>query len=433
MTNFSRVRWCVLVLLALATPSLPAIAQVPLTPAALGMGGAYVASARGFESIFYNPANLLLTGGPAWSVAFPQISIGSSVLGPSVTDLRDYLNYDDQSPQRRQELLALIPANGTSVDLDVRAPVFALQVGRIGLGVAYGVMGEHTLGKDLVELFFEGYEQGRTDYRIGNTVGTRTTFWDLSAGVAHQFGPLSVGATGHYILGQKAVRTRAFEPEYDIAARAIRVDYVGVSSEGGQGFGVDLGVALQPTPSLTVSAAIANAFGSMDWDRELVGRRLTLTNQDFADSELLDLQDRYEQSEQSLGENPTGRFGEVASGLDLDEQRFPRVLRLGAAWRAPTRTEVGVAYNGNIGDGRLLGRWERSVGVGVQQPLGFLTLRVGGSSNLEEGSLLGGGVRLGVLDLGIARFSTASTLDNSERDGLIGSLSVNVRTRAMLR
>ena len=135
----SRMRRCIVVLAAVAAGGATvgeAAAQIPLVPRALGMGGAYVASARGFESVLINPANLGLMDSPAWSISFPQVTVGSSVLGPDVSDLPDFLDYDNIDQARRQELLAMIPANGTSVDLDVRAPVAALQIGRIGLSAS---------------------------------------------------------------------------------------------------------------------------------------------------------------------------------------------------------------------------------------------------------------------------------------------------------
>lgn len=403
-----------------------AAAQIPLTPRALGMGGAYVATARGFESIHYNPAHLALPGAPAWSVAFPQLSVGSSVLGPDVSDLPDFLDYDDLSEQRRQELLALIPAGGTAVDVDVRAPLASVHVGSVGVGLSYGAIGEHTLGKDLVELFFEGYQEGRFDYSVGNTVGTRATFWDLALGYGRQAGPVSVGVTGHYYRGRSLVRTRAFEPEYDLLGRDISVDYVGVESQGGSGYGIDVGVALQPIAGLTLSAAVANALTGMSWDDELVGRRLTLSSADFENSELADLEDRYQSSEQELGATPTGDFAAVAAALDRDAYDLPTTLRLGAAWQAPTGTEIGAAYHGNLSDGLLGGRWDRLLGLGIQQRLPLLALRLGASTDLDGGSILGGGVKLGPVDVGLARFRTAGELDDADRDGWAASFGLSV-------
>lgn len=413
-----------------------AAAQIPLAPRALGMGGAYVASARGFESVLFNPANLALPDGPAWSVSFPQITVGSSVLGAEVSDLPDFVNYDELTPERREELLAKIPETGTSVDLVVRAPVASLQVGRIGVAVSYAWTGEHTIGKDLVELFLEGYDQNRTDYRIGNTVGTRASFWDLAAGYAERVGPVTVGVTGHYYRGGTLVRTMAFEPRYSFIAPFVQVDYAGVYSRDGRGYGLDVGAAIQPMPGLTLSGALANVVSSFDWSEDLMGRSITLTEDDFQNGDFMTIEERWDASEEDLGTTPTGRFATVAAGLNPDAWTVPTTLKLGAAYRPIPGTEVGAAYHASQaaeGEGLLGGRWNGLLGAGVQQRLPYVTVRLGASSDLEDGSMFSAGLKLGVLDLAIAKFTTGSTLDDSNRDGWAGSMSVNVRTEGMLR
>lgn len=425
----TRRPWSLATLAAALLAAGPLAAQVPLAPRALGMGGAYVASARGFESVFYNPANLGLVDGPRWSVAFPQISVGASVLGLDVADLPDLIDYDNLSDERRQELLAKIPESGTSGDLDVRAPVAALQIGPVGLGLSYGTIGEHTLGKDLVELFLEGYEFPRTDYRVGQTVGTRASYWDVVAGYGRAVGPVSVGVAGHYYLGRSLIRTRAFDPTFDLAAEDIRVEYAGVASESGSGFGLDLGVAYRPMPSITLSAAVANLVGSMDWDEELVGHRVVLSSDEFENSEFMDLEDQWDDSEESLGAAPTGTYGTIASELDPESFDMPTTLRLGAAWAAATGTELGISYRKDLEEGELGGRWDQQVGVGLQQKLPLITLRLGASTDLSEGTLFGGGIRLGPVDLAVAKFNTQGDLDDADRDGWIGSFSVNVAAK----
>lgn len=404
----------------------PAAAQIPLNPRALGMGGAYVAVARGHESVFSNPANLGLAGSPRWSLGFPQVTAGATVLGPEVGDLRDFFNYDDLSAERRAELLAEIPAGGTALEGDVRAPLVTYQNGGFALGVAYGFLGTHTVGRDVVDLFLNGYQQGRTDYSVGDTRGSRATFWDFAAGYGRGVGPLSLGVTAHYYLGKGLVQTRAFEPTYDLASRDIRVDYVGVNSHGGSGWGLDVGAALQPVPGLTLSAAVANAVHSMEWSDELDGRRVTLTRADFFDSDFQVVRNRYEESEQELGATPTGQFAAVAEGL-LDDAELPTTLRLGAAWTLPSGTTLTGAYHDDLTEGRLAGRWSTLAGVGLQQKLPVGTVRVGWSSDLEEGSILGGGLTLGPIDLGVARLTTGSEQGDASRNGYVGSFGLSVR------
>jgi hypothetical protein len=414
-------------LLAFALPG-AAEAQIPLVPRAVGLGGAVQGAARGFEAALYNPANLGLADNPAWSVALLQLSVGASVLGPRVGDLPDFFEYRKLSDARRRELLATIPATGTSVDLDVRAPLVALQVGNVGLALSTNHLGEHTLGRDLVELFLEGYEMGRTDYRVGNTVGTRSSFWDLAVGYGREVGPVSVGATAHYYRGTGLVRTRAFEPRYSAVPIDVAVDYAGVASESGRGFGLDLGVAAQPIAGVTVGATIVNVVHSMSWSENLVGRTVTLRSSDFRDGSPADIESRYTASRRDLGTTPDGQFATVAQGL-FEDQRLPTTLRVGASWAPMRGTEVDAAFHTNLRDGLMGSRWSQLAGIGIEQRIPLITLRLGAATDLSDGSMVGGGARLGPIDLGLARFSTASTLDASEREGWIGSFGLSVRTR----
>lgn len=417
----------------LAALAAPAAAQVPLTPRALGMAGAYVASARGHEALLLNPANLGLPGTPRWSIAFPQLGAGATLLGPSFADLPDMINVDDATAERKSELLASVPASGTEVRIDSRDPLFVLQNHRFALGVSYGVTAGHSVGKDILDLVVNGYQQGRTDYSVGRTEGWRMSYLDLAAGFGHRVGPVSLGATGHYYRGRSLVRSRMFEPRFDLAAQDLSVDYVGVQAHGGNGYGVDLGAAVQPHPSFTLSAAVANAFGRMKWTEALTARSVTLHKGDFnADSEPWWIRDSYDQSEHPVvNGTATLQEYETAAGL-YDEAYFPATLRVGAAWKPLKGTEVGTAYQSNLTEGRMSGWWDRSASVGIQQKLPLVTVRGGYASNLEDGRMVTGGLSLGPLQLGLARVDDGTT-DGAARTGWLMTFGVSTRTPETLR
>ncbi|MBV9773605.1 MAG: hypothetical protein JO040_06620, partial [Gemmatimonadetes bacterium] len=365
-----------------------------------------------------------------WSLGFPQVTAGATVLGPHLGDLPDILNYDDIEDSRKQEILNQIPASGSSLDVDVRAPLVTLQNRNFALGVAYGFLGSHSVDRDVVDLFFNGYTTGRRDYTVQNTRGSRATFWDFAAAYGRSVGPVSVGATGHYYLGRGLVQTRAFAPTYFPLGTDVQVEYVGVGADGGHGFGLDVGAAMEPVPGLTLSAAVANVASSMTWSDDRTGRRIVLTNADFQAQDFQSVLDRYDESEQDLGTTPTGRFAEVAQGL-TDDTDFPTTLRLGAAFALPGGlTTVSGQYQDNLTEGRLSGSWDRLLGLGVQQRLGFLTARVGLSSDLDDANIVGGGLTLGPVDLGLAKF-TNGKVDDASRNGWMASFGLSVRARRL--
>src|SRR5688572_21086674 len=93
-----------------ALAAAPAAAQIPLTPRALGMGGAYVAVARGQESLFLNPANIALHNSPHWSFGVPTIAAGATFVGLDFNDILDITDYGGLSEERKAEILSDIPA-----------------------------------------------------------------------------------------------------------------------------------------------------------------------------------------------------------------------------------------------------------------------------------------------------------------------------------
>lgn len=415
--------------LLLATCAVTLEAQVPLSPRALGMGGAYLGAARGYEALFLNPANLALDDNPRWSVAFPQLTVGGTLLGPGFGDLPDLFSaYDDGEEEAVDAFLAKIPEGGTEAQFDVRAPLVSVQIGRVAVGLNYGAIGEHTFGRDVIELMVEGYEEGRADYAVGNTAGSRLTYWDLAVGYGHRVGPLSVGVTGHYLRPGTALRSRMYEPVIDLEEEEIEVNYVAALARGGSGYALDFGAALQPTPRLTLSGALSSAVSKLTWSDDLLVRDFVLDRATIDTMGVLNLAEHYSATEEAL--NPASaspRALETAQGL-FEGATLPAVARLGANWQVFGWTNVGAAYEETLSDGRLAGRWDREVSFGIQQRLPLVVVRAGYATNLEEGRMISGGLSLGPIQLGAAHLHDG-VYAGSPRTGWVGTFGLGVMVK----
>ena len=420
---------------AAALVAAPAAAQVPLTPRALGMAGAYIGTARGVESLFQNPANLALPGGPHWSAAFPTLSVGAGTRGIELGDLADLADYNGLSDERRAEILADIPAGGTGVDLDVRAPLAALQVRRFAVSIAYGTVGSHTINKSIVDLVLNGFDRTKT-YGIDNTAGFRAAFWDLAAGYGHRIGPVAVGATAHVFFPRDLVRSALVDVDttYGVVSgftvpTDIRVTYAGVRSEGGSGVGLDIGAAMEPIPGLTVSAAIENVVNTMKWSDDLGVRTVVLDANDYQDGDPEQILNEYEESERPY-EEAAALAGTRALAASLRGERdlgLPATLRAGAAYALRSGTTVGAAFQKELDeDTPFGGLWNQQLSLGVQQRLPIVTLRAGLATDMEDGSILSGGLSLGPVQLGVARVSTGS--GDEERSGWIATFGLGGRS-----
>jgi hypothetical protein len=326
------------------------------------------------------------------------------------------------------------------VDVDVRAPLFALQVRRFAVGVSYQVVGSHTVNKSIVDLVLNGFDREKT-YTIDNTQGSRAAFWDVAAAYGRPVGPVSVGATVHYYIPRELVRSALVDVDttYSVISgftvpTDIRVTYAGVGSTGGSGFGVDLGVAAEPIPGLTLSASVANALKTAEWNGDLRVRTVTLDSNDYEDGDPEALQSEYEESEREYNPatdagQPFGRLAD--SVLALRDQGLPTVLRAGAAYRLGTGTTLAAGFQTELDESPAGALWDQQLSLGVQQKIPLITLRAGFATDMEDGTLLSGGLSLGPIQLGVARV-TSGTGDD-ERSGWIATFGLGSRSDTTMR
>jgi hypothetical protein len=428
---YALVSRTLLVLLLTLASTASLFGQVPLSPRNLGMAGALLGGARGHEALFLNPANLGLPGNPYWSVAVPQVVLGGTMAGPALEDLPDFTRISGLSRERKDEILGAIPERGVELKFDMRAPLLTFQRRRLAFGIAFGATGYHTLDRDFAELALDGYEQGRIDYRTQGTAGRRMTYWDFAVGYGDQAGPIRWGVTAHYLRGGTLLHSRVTEPRVDIAAADIEVDYVSVLSRGGNGFALDMGGAFQPHRTVTLNAAVANAFATLSWSDELYIRNLHLTRADFDNLDVVALLDQHDRSERRLGAEDAALAGGIDARMLQDEAYLPTVARLGAAWQPTGWTQLGLAYHGRLTDGQLAGSWDRMLAVGIQQRIPLMTLRAGYATDLDQGRMLSGGISIMAFEIGVARL-TDGQFDGAEREGWVGAIGLNIGTRTLM-
>lgn len=412
----------------------PAAAQISLTPRALGMGGAYMGVARGQEALFLNPANLGLANSPHWSAGAGTLVVGAAVRGLTVGEFADLVQYDDRSDAERQELLASIPASGTGADLEVRAPLLALQVRRFAVGVGYNVLGNHTVNRSIADLVLNGF-QPTGSYSIENTTGFRASYWDLAAAYGHRVGPVSLGATARYVVAGTLVRSGLVAVDTVFTGPIpsdLEVTYAGVRSSGGGGFGLDLGAAAQPIPGLTVGISVQNLLNTVKWDDGAELRTVVLDRDDYQDGDPQEILDRYEDSGRPYDQAAAGAGTRaLADALAIDrEAGIPAVLRVGAAFQTATGTTVAAGYHEELETNAFSGLWSRQASLGVQQRIPLVTLRAGVASDLSDGTMLSGGLSLGPLQLGVARVSAGAGAE--KREGWVATLGLAGRSNSVM-
>lgn len=415
--------------LAALSLAFPLSAQVPLTARSLGMGGAYLAVARGQDAVFLNPANLALAGNPPRSFGAFQLAFGASLLGPTRADLWDALEYDNVSDERAREILSRLSNGYAETEMDLRLPIVAYQRGGFGWGLAYGLVNRTSVGHDLLELLFFGYEPERVDYSVGRTGSSGAAFFDLAFAYGRRVGPLTAGVTAHLLRGTSMHQARVFEPIYSSnGGPDIELDVVSTSRGGGFGGGLDVGIAYQPARFFTLSAALHNAVGAVGWGSGRSYKAITFNEDDLPGSTATGILLDFNESSSELAcpapvsDRQRQRACRLARELD-DGVQLPRTAQLGAALTLPTRTDVAASFRTDLTGAALGSWWDTMASVGVQQKLWGLGFRAGYATNLQQGSdaarLWSGGFSLGPLHLGYGRVA-------AERVGYIGSIGLGV-------
>lgn len=403
-----------LVSLWLVAPSVVA-AQVAPTPRAAGFAGAYLALARGSEAVEWNPANLALPGQPRWSVSVPNLAVTGAVLGPSLLDLRT-LTRSDLTDADRQAFLDEIP-NGLTIRGDIQVPWVGASIGRFAFGVSTTALLGVQAGREMVDLYLDARQHGGVDpqrldeYRVGDTRFQGAVLTSAAVAYAQPLNafvfPVGVGVTGRLVFGHDLQQGRIYDPVVDPVDEDLRVMMLAMETSRGVGFGLDVGVAAQPLPGLTVGAAVENLVQSMSWGGDIMLRGGEFTGTELAEMGVGDFNDRFEPRPYDPASDPP-EAASLESAL-FTGASLPRLVRVGAAYRAGGTTLSATASDA-AGGGELHTGWPRYVAVGVgQRLLPGWHVRGGLASSLAGATAIGLGTSISMgaaqLTLGALRTS----------------------------
>jgi hypothetical protein len=418
---------------AVVAPAQAAFAQFSPGARSVGMGGAGMVFSRGVDAIEWNPANLALEGG--WNVALAEVGVSALVTGADVQALQDIFesSITDGPSAEAAATVADLPASGlsfTTVDdgfLAAQAiadsdgdlpsigdpfPSIGIAWGQFGLRIRSRLMGEARLSKELVDLIVNDFDPARIDeYQVGRTGFRSVSFSEITAAYGTTLGErLALGISMRYVKGHKLTEGRLFEPVLDLVNETAEISSVAIEAPGGNGYGVDVGFALDLLTGLRVSASATNVIQRMTWDDDLIAHEATFfacdcTTSDF-DGNPEDLIHEYQAG--PVDPSSMSLYVDQTLRALLPDAFFPTVFRAGVGWRAGgTAIElVGATVSPQ---GRQHNQWDERISLGVEQRLGFLTLRAGGAKGSDGIQVLSGGVGLGVgpvkLDLSAGRMS----------------------------
>lgn len=252
--------------------------------AAVGLADNYTARARGQDAIIWNPANLALPDGPAFSVTLLPFRAFAGTTPIDVFDLADAESGSLTEAQKRR-WLDRIAATGTEYGmLGADIAGVSLSWGRVGFMLSSSASGALTLGSDAAELLLYGPRGANGEPRDFDVEGS-SFHAAVTSSVALSYArsvPLridaapfpdqhaSIGVTVRYITGHALFaafglgEAASDDLHSDLPLPLIYSDAAD-GFDHGAGAAVDLGVAWLAGP-LTLGVVLRDALNTFEWD-----------------------------------------------------------------------------------------------------------------------------------------------------------------------
>ncbi|UCE67105.1 MAG: hypothetical protein JSU85_03575 [Candidatus Zixiibacteriota bacterium] len=371
---------------------------------ALGMGGSYTAIARGIDAPYWNPANLGLSDGNRYSIGI--FGVGAA-LKKNIFTLADYNKYNGQflTDGDKENILNSIPADGLRLDAIGEASALNFSVGNFALvSKGYGASSLN-IDRDPLELIFYG-NAVVDEISLDNTYGEGYGIADIAASYGHpvmqwENGEFAVGGSFHYLRG--FAYQKVIESEGSIST--TDTGFVGdahmtiLSSLGGSGYALDLGLAVKFDRTWYFSAAWQNAYSRMIWDKDTEMMIYTfnmepITAYDFSDSAASD--SLITSSDTTVAADPFS--SDLPSTMRLGLTKEFNQFLFSFDWEQALETRPGTGVNPRLAAGL------------EYKPLNFLPLRAGMSTGGRQGSLysFGFGLHFGPYHFDIAVANSGS-------------------------
>ena len=410
-------RWtCSFLVVALAWGLASTAAAQLAAPSArsAAMAGAFMARARGYESGYWNPANLGLPNRPGWSVGLAGINTtlsNNSLTYGQITDL--YGSFIDDAT--KSGLLADIRAANSEGTLELNFELGGSAAGasywRFGFGLASLAVADAELSADGAELLLfgnDGVEGTGKDFDFsGSSAGTQWltggtlsygqplrvrlkdgSFLDLSLGASVTYG------VAHGLLRFDDVGTVITDEPLAVDAKAERVRTS--LGDAGRFWSIGIGFAGQ-WRKLVAGISVQNLVGDIAWDVDDVELTAYRADADYDGTSTSDSTARYNE----LAPAERERLSDL-----LEESDVPTRLRIGGEYRFSRRLSLSAEYRDFLSGG-VQGAWDHTLAFGGEFfPLKELPLSAGFATDFSQVALTAGaGLRFGVFhaDFAIGR------------------------------
>ncbi len=352
--------------------AVPVLAQGQVR--AMGLSGAYTGAARGLDAVDWNPANLALDGDRGLSVGLASVSLDLNNNAFSLARYNEITGAVLTSADK-DKILRDIPNEGFILDANMHASVLGFSMGSFALTFQGLAGGSGVLDKDFFDLILMGNEIGQS-FSFENTdgeayaVGAATLSYATPV-ITRRSYRLSAGINARYLYG-------LYDFTVENASGSIVADMDGVSgeanasvltSQGGSGYAIDMGLALQLPRGWTMGLAVSNAMSNLNWDTD-VERRIWSAYGDSVTASTDDIDARITESDTTYAAaaysrslptmvriGASNRFGPLLLGVDFSRGIEKRAgvsdklaMDLGMEWRLTSwlLPRLGLGFGGEV-------------------------------------------------------------------------------------
>ncbi len=257
---------------SLAGMLIPQTAQAQVSVRSWGMGGTGVATARGLDAVNHNPANLAFSEGFTLGLAAAAVDVHNNSIS---LDRYNEITGAHLDTRAKEKLLSDIPDAGFQMDANVSASVFGLQSGPFALTFNAIGNGSGNMDKDYFDLVLFGNDLNETvDFSNTSGEGYAMGSAAVSYGALLMSGErakLSMGLSAKYLYGAYEMHVEEAYGSLNTTMDEIAGEaYVStITSDGGQGYGVDMGLALQTGNGWNLGLAMENLYTTVTWDNNV--------------------------------------------------------------------------------------------------------------------------------------------------------------------
>jgi hypothetical protein len=239
----------------------------------LGLAGCYTTLSSGIEAPFWNPANLGFPQNPKFS--FNLFSLGAK-LGNNSFSVKDYNQYNGKflNPSDKEKILNSIPSQGFDMNLDLGASALGFSLGQFAVTSQFSGISFLSLPKDPFELALMGNKLN--EHTILDQANSEACAY-FSLIISHgrrlfliKGKDIFAGINLRWIRGIAYQKTVKAEGDFITRETEIQgeANFISRQAMGGEGYGIDLGLASILNENWTLGFFIINPLNQIKWSKK---------------------------------------------------------------------------------------------------------------------------------------------------------------------